>query len=363
MKKLLISLIVFTAILFTSTALPGVNHFIKDNSGEYVYYRDRSFTRESYIGFLTYDDLTYAARYFAPATEELPAKNIEFLFTLDGSKSYIDISGERFLTPVAQEDTEIVNYIHDLVFSFGKRRQNIGEISPRVETDSSINPAVTYSDATVLLNSGFISSDEMYQFGGKVNIYYDYLVPVFNIKKVENVTESVMEVVAIGALKSSSDRSFSTFSPVKPVEQSSHKISGKKPVTKTLEIGSTKITLDDSWTQAGQVENFFFRGDSAMLGVGMINPEEFYYYLKTSLLSSQDSFLPWEKISIIKSQKQITVYSTAYTGTSNNSKVNSFLLKSGKSSQGEVAMFSLVVFEPDYLKDKKYFTNILKSWK
>ena len=75
-------------------AVPGTEHFIKDNSGEYVYYEDFSFNRKSYVGFLTYDEGTFAVRYFAPATETLPYKNIELLFTIDTSKDYIDMTDE-----------------------------------------------------------------------------------------------------------------------------------------------------------------------------------------------------------------------------------------------------------------------------
>ena len=362
MKKKLLAFLAFAVTAFSAAALPGVKPYIKDKSGEYVYYRDKSFTRESYIGFLTYDELTYAARYFAPATEELPPKNIEFLFTLDPSKSYIDLSGERFLTPVAQEDTEIVNYIHDLIFEFGKRRQNAGEISPRAAQDSSVNPSVTYVDATVLLNSGFRSKEEMYQFGGDVNIYYDYYVPIFNIKKIETVTDSVFEVVAIGSLKSSDDKSFDNFMPSVYADNVTHKAKGKAK-SKTYDFGTSSITLDENWEQAGQVENLLFYGDSAMVTAGTINSWELDLYIKTCLLSAQEAYLPWNKISIIKSPKQITVYSTAYTGSTSNKKINSFITQSSKLQKGKNAVLTMVILESDYESYKKYFTNIFKSWK
>lgn len=362
MKKTLFAIIVFALAAFNAPALPGVKSFIKDSSGEYVYYRDRSFNRESYIGFLTYDDLTYAARYYAPANEMLPAKTIEFLFTLDSTKSYIDISGERFITPVTQEDAEIVNYIHDLVFEFGKRRQRIGEISPRAEKDKTVNPSVTYVDSTVLLDSGFKSKEEMFQFGGGINIYYDYLVPIFNIKKIETPTDTVFEVVAIGSLKSTDDKSFDNFAPVPAAKCSAHKPAAKK-AQKTIDFGTSSITLDEGWKQAGQVENFFFYDDYAMLGAGTILSRDFYLYLKTCLLSSGESFLPWNKISITRKADQVTVYSTGYTGTSNNYKINSFILKSAKLAEDENSMLTIVISEADYKLQKKYFTNILKSWK
>ncbi len=56
-------------------ALPGFTPSISDVSGEYVYFCDTTFYRSSYICFLTYDNSTFAARYFAPKDEKakLPA--------------------------------------------------------------------------------------------------------------------------------------------------------------------------------------------------------------------------------------------------------------------------------------------------
>lgn len=364
MKKTFLSVIAFLLISLNASAIPGVKHFIKDNSGEFVYYRDKSFTRESYVGFLTYDETTYAARYFAPATKELPAKNIELLFTLNPKKPVIEITGERFVTPVTQDDVEIINYIHDLIYELGKRRQSIGEISPRAESDKTVNPSVVYEKSTVLLNSGLKSSEQFDQFGGKVEIYYDYLVPIFNVKKIMTPEGSAFETVAVGMLKGSDDRSFSDFVPLAPAKgMIGHKILSKKPAAKTYNFGTSSITLDGLWKQAGQVENMFFYGDSAMVGVGVINSWELNLYLKTCLLSAHESYLPWDKISIIRQDNQITVYSTVFTGTVNSKKINSFITQSPKLDKKQNGMLTMVVSELDYENEKKYFTAILKSWK
>ena len=81
MKKLILSILTSIILSVAVTALPGVTQFIPDSAGEYVYYRDSSFTRESYIGLLMYDEATYQIRYFAPQDDEakLPAKEIAIL--------------------------------------------------------------------------------------------------------------------------------------------------------------------------------------------------------------------------------------------------------------------------------------------
>ncbi len=362
MKKILLSLFTFSIFIFTTSALPGINSFIQDKSGEYVYYRDKSFTRESYIGFLTYDDTTYAARYYAPAENGLPPKNLEFLFTLDDKKSYIDISGERFITTPLQEDTAIVNYIHDLVFELGKRRLRIGEISPNVKKDKNLNPSVRYVESSELMNCGFVSSEDFFQFGGDVKIYYDYLVPIFNVKKIENLTDSVFEVVAIGTISSSEDKSFSQFIPYKSEKENSatHKLK-YKPGTKSalIQFGEASIKLDANWEPAGNIKNYYFCGSSAMLGMGNIAKENYYFYLKLALSSSQESFIPWNKISILENSDRVDIYSSIYNSASNNKRIISFLVN----KKEVIPMLSLTVSENDYNSEKKYYQGILKTWK
>lgn len=57
--KMFIAIQIFLFVANSLFALPAVSRQIEDASGEYVFYRDYSFTRESYIGFLFYDEATY----------------------------------------------------------------------------------------------------------------------------------------------------------------------------------------------------------------------------------------------------------------------------------------------------------------
>src|SRR5574344_1815344 len=106
---------VVCASFCTAFALPGVKAYIPDSSGEYVYYRDYSFERESYAGFLYYDDGTYGARYFAPMDREkqLPDKSVEILFSIDPKADSVKMTGERILSTLTPDDDDIVNYLHD----------------------------------------------------------------------------------------------------------------------------------------------------------------------------------------------------------------------------------------------------------
>ena len=134
-KCVLCTVVLFNVLIAGKLfALPGVIPYLEDVSGEYVFYRDYSFKRDTYIGFLYYNETTYAARYYSPATETLPAKNLEFLFTVDASKNALEMTGERILMEkcigqIEQSDTDLINYVHDLIYEFASRRKKAGEIS------------------------------------------------------------------------------------------------------------------------------------------------------------------------------------------------------------------------------------------
>ena len=92
MKKTLLTLIILT-ITTTLFALPGFTSFVPDTAGEYVWYRDNSFARESYVGLLNYDDTSYQIRYYAPASRTIgqPAKDIALLFTVNPESDFFDL--------------------------------------------------------------------------------------------------------------------------------------------------------------------------------------------------------------------------------------------------------------------------------
>ena len=164
MKKIFLSFMAFFISISAFFALPSVTSSVPDFSGQFVYYKDLSFERESYIGILFYDESTYALRYYAPATGKSksfkPEKNIHILFTLDSTKNYVELTGERILTAIAPEDTDLVNYIHDFLYERTKCRQNSGEVT---------EPKSDYQDYE--------------QFGGKVTLYFNPLIPIFNLDK------------------------------------------------------------------------------------------------------------------------------------------------------------------------------------
>ena len=77
-------------------SLPGVVSPIPDTSGEYVFYEDKTFNRESIVGFLYYREASYAIRYYAPATESEKEKDITLYISVNPDNPVLELTGETF---------------------------------------------------------------------------------------------------------------------------------------------------------------------------------------------------------------------------------------------------------------------------
>ena len=152
MKKLLLTLTILLCVAVSAFTLPGFTPFVPDTAGEYVYYRDYSFNRESYIGILNYDDTSYQIRYYAPADRDLvlPETNLAILFSLNPESNFFDMTGEKIITDVDPygDDVDILNYLHDLLYEFSSRRIKLDDLE----------------------GTEIFTTQEFEQFGGKVTM-------------------------------------------------------------------------------------------------------------------------------------------------------------------------------------------------
>ena len=46
----------------------------------------------------------------------LAEKDIRILFTIDASQDHVELTGERIISTVTPDDTDIINYIHDILY-------------------------------------------------------------------------------------------------------------------------------------------------------------------------------------------------------------------------------------------------------
>ncbi|MCR5289133.1 MAG: hypothetical protein K6E51_03985 [Treponema sp.] len=359
----------FCAYFSTAYALPGVTQYIPDSSGEYVYYRDYSFNRESYTGFLYYDDGTYAARYYAPADfdQQLPPKAIELLISIDPTASHIEMTGERIISAThTEEDNDIINYLHDMIYELTARRQKIGLLSPEQE--------FIPIDRSSFHDAGIIDEQEFLQFGGDVTLLFDYIVPLFNLRHISSSDgELQFELVTAGRLKSSQDTSFSNFTGIPfPLNDQERKFILNKKAKEVVFSYSNKepnsfiqsVRLDTQWTasmeQMYMLDNYAYTALSS-LSVPSENRTLFFNsLLRKLLLSVEGSYCIWDTVKLEFSEQRIMI-SCQYYQNGSNAVTRDFKTIT-QLSDDMYGWFSLTVFDSVYRKNHTYFDAIIDSY-
>ena len=353
MKKTFLTVLILT-ITTTLFSLPGFTPFVYDTAGEYVYYRDYSFERESYIGLLSYDDQTYQIRYYAPvdtATVQ-PEKNLALLFTVNPESDFFDMTGEKIITDIDPygDDVDILNYLHDLLYEFSARRIKIDDLA----------------------GSEIFTSQEFDQFGGKVTMCFDSLIPLFNLKQILGPKNEVLfSCVTFGRILNSEDKSFDNFKgfvPAKPYHAPTKtKIKGKSKKY-TTEDGQ-QITLDSNWTQ--EMDNCWMYGEEAFISIASI-PRYFkedqalndLYVMRRILESIDGSYTDIENAEIKFDVKNHTIKIIALSSQPENNQVVYVIKQITTDPSKEINSYlSLAAYEDSYLAKSSYYTKILKSFK
>ncbi len=350
MKKTILTLLTSFFLAATAAALPAVTQFIPDSAGEYVYYKDSSFTRESYIGILTYDEETFQIRYFAPQDDiaMLPQKEISILLTVDSKADVWTMTGEKILSTILPDtdDTDIVNYLHDILYEFSARRIK----AEAVESD---NLALTQDYA---------------QFGGNVTITFDARVPIFNIRSISDIKgNKVLDCISIGAIKSSEDKSFTQFSGIPAERPSVQKENRKSAKSKVFKYENRSITLDDNWEQ--KMENFWTLENDSLVTMSILpkvsdNTTLNDLYVQRRLLeSTEGAFTDYQNCEIVKQQAKdsFKITTNSYFPESNTS-VNIIKILT-RNKDGGFDYFSISTYQTAYLKNPSYFDKIVKSYK
>ena len=358
--KIFIAVLVCCAVtVLPSTAFPGIHSYLPDASGQYVYYRDYSFEFEAYVGFLYYDEATYAMRFFAPQypVQNAPAragsgrsgfpKSIDILFTVNPNVDYTELTGERFLSNIEGDDTEIVNYLHDLVYEFSARRRNL-------------DPKIVKGKAE--------SKEDFSQFGGMVTMEYSFDVPIFNLERITGIDGiPVFEVVTVDTVVSPEDTSFSTFTgfPAPMNDKSRRFTSAKEMPNLEIKYNEQNILLDEQWIQAA--DNMYMLGDVAVLVLSDFSvpyststQQVFDSFYRNFSLGSQGSYADWTTRSIKQTENKLHVELRYYLPAENAVSRDFKILVKNKS--GDFSVMSLTVFDNAYKTNKEYFNAIIKSF-
>ena len=335
-------------------AMPVFESYLPDTSGEYVYYQDRTFERESYIGIIYYDDDTFGIRYYAPKSDSLflPEKEIALLLTVDKNAGHWEMTGEKILTNISpepeSEDAQIINYLHDLLYEFSSRRGKLPVISPDNQEEVS-----GYSD--------FV------QFGGDVKISYDCIVPLFNIRTISSEKDGkIFDCVSFGQIKSAADTAFTDFKgfPGQAAQDEKAVKSYKKAKAVTVSYENQFVIIDKNWTQ--QLENCWTLGDDSLISISAI-PSFYDDYKKNScflirklLLSSQGSYTDYSASEYFIKVGGVKIISKSYQVKNARMIYNTKILS--KKDSG-MSYFSIASYENAYRKNQAYFEKIIRSYR
>lgn len=368
--SILLGLVMLVAAVTPAAAFPGIQSYLKDESGQYVYYRDYTFPYEAYVGFLHYDEGTYGMRFYAPnqpleGVSQAAAqagvatkggmvgapKSVEVLFTLNTESNVTEMTGEKFLTNITGNDTEIVNYLHDLVYEFSARRRKLAD------------PVVTKEAS---------SREDFSQFGGTVTMKYSFDVPIFNLKEIIGADGAPsFQLATVGALASSADNSFFEFTgfPAPMQDKARNFTSTQKKPSQKVRYQSQEIKLDHQWTQAA--ENMYLLGDVAMVAMTEFQPSEqvatagttaiLDAFCRNLSLGTTGSYTDWGNRKIQRSKNSLEVSLRTHIPEDNAVSQNFKFITKNKA--GGYSIMTLTIFDRAYKDNRKYFDAIVKSYK
>ena len=372
MKKFLFFFACFLILTTSSFAVPGFTSYLKDSSGQYVYYRDSSFVRESYIGILTYDESTYQVRYYAPKDEKkkLPEKDVAILMTVNPEANGWEMTGERLMSKItsSQEDVDLINYIHDLLYEFASRRSKL-DFSP-------------YDDDYVWSNdfneNGITRTQEYFQFGGNVTINFDCLIPLFNIKSITTADgDVVFRCCTIGCLKSSDDKSFNEFKGIKApnmgvkadgTDEGSVTVYSAKKTRKHV-CGNRSVTLDQNWSSSEESPNICTLGNDSVITMFTIpkladdKKQNEFYSIFAFLNSVYTKYIDLSscELNYNKKKKAYTITVDSYIPESNSFITASNILL--ETPQGGYDVLTLSTYKKPLQENRDYFTKIINTYK
>lgn len=319
-------------------------------SGDYVVYRDWSWEKPTWIGFLYYNDSTWGAFMKDPST----GSDVRLLFSTETLDGKLVLTGQNIVSKITQDDVLSVNYLMKLLPVFHAWRNGAASVSasPSKESGrSSLLPPIVTLDA----------SDAM--FGGAVKATFAPEVPVFNMRSLDGAGDRrVMTLERVGRVKSSDTEFFSFVAAGEPKAGAALALDSKRVAEKRV-VDGVSLTLDGQWTM--YADNMFFLGNSAALIVDTLDlslmqiPRE---NLPLSLvrmfsLSSADSWVVPSSLSVAGTASRFTVTNLIFDSTrgSLNRDIKTCVVSKDGAS---CVVISLSVNETAYQANKAYFSSL-----
>ncbi len=342
-------------------AVPGIQSYIPDQAGEFVYYKDNSFARESYIGILAYDAKNYQIRYYAPSTSANPAEKIvATAISTDVVDGHFDLTGENILICdyASEEDVDIINYIHDLIYEFASRRSKLDSLTPKSEG---------YVNFDSLKVNGLSVSADYPQFGGNVTIVYDVMIPFFNVKRIEDSKgKPVFECVQLGKISSAEETLFDKYTSVPEIAKVKvNSVKQKKAKDTEYSFNERKITLDANWEK--KLDYMYVQNDDAILSFASyvvpaeVTDENYVIYtLIRNLLESKDNnYIDFNKCDVVFGSDSIRIYFDTFSAPTKN--VFYTVKHLTPTSKNNYDYLSFAAKKAIYLQKRSYYDKVIKN--
>lgn len=360
MKKIFLSLLIlnFSFLIFS---MPGFKSYLPDSSGDFVYYRDYSFKQESYIGLLMYNESSFQVRYYAPQDKinNYPERDISILVSINPESNFWDMTGERLITSISNtpEEIDILNYLHDFLYEFSSRRIKAGDVSPN-------NPKYILSN--FYKNNGLLVKQDFEQFGGKVYITFDALIPFFNVKTISDLNSNVLlECICSGKIQSNNDTTFSAFKGFKTKFKTNLESMDKKAKETTFEYENLSVNLDSNWYKDYNFAQFKNEGLVAMSKLTALPDDTIYSLLslaKSFCTSFDNSYCNLTNIEFYynKAENQIKIIKNIH---SDDNMIKGIEIISKEKNSSDFNYFYLSTFFHAYNTRRSYYDKIVKSFK
>ena len=333
-----IFVILFLALLSVSLfALPGVEETFQTESGQYVYYRDYRLENPLYIGFLYYGEDMIQVRYLLKAEGKnlVQDKSFSIYFSLDEKANHLELTGEKLPEGITNDDTEIVNYIHSILYEFASMR--------------------IHSNDEVFFDV-FTKTQDVPYFGGQIQVTYDEQIPVFNIESIDSVSgEKIFKAVTMGSINDNADMSFEKFSGFVDFPS--------RPKSKKL---SSKKLADFIWNDSEDVPNLKTLGDNAVLwNLEMDIPKSEFskrgvtvdqYFSRANRMSLNGSYVYLPEAKCFKKGDNLICCYPLYSPSETNP--FRYVVKVFEKNEGSYTLTIISTYFNFYWENKQYFDTL-----
>lgn len=337
---------IFFSVCFLLAHL-SVNAVSHATSGEYIFYRDNSFKDESFVGFLYFDEFTYAARYFSGTTD------ITLYLALREDKN--EIKGEKIVGDVKAGDEQIVNYLRELFWEMLQAKKGA---PAKIDMKAAKKKRLIDGEEKKTAKNVAI-------FGGDIYVCYDLLCPLFYVKSLKNLSgKTLLEVVTAGKIWNDKDNSFLSFKgfskkEVKKMPSLKIKSEGEKEYTLS---GGQSIKISESWER--KAENQWMLKNSAMIlmvksDVKVKNKKaELFSLLSRFIMSADGTYVDWSQSEI---EKKANGFYADLRVESDGQSMRIF--KRADLVKGHFYLFILSAYEEAFMENKSYFSQIINTYK